>query len=140
MHDGRLCLFDFGLAKIWRISDGDDGTECRALTGNTGSLRFMAPEVALNQPYSHRAEVFAWATIMWQMLAHERPYNDFDVAAFYRRVCHKHERLKIPKGTPPELAQLMVRCWEVNPASRPEFSEIVPVMRRLCECAEAASH
>ena len=39
MPDGRLCLFDFGLAKLWRVTDGDDGSECRPLTGNTGSLR-----------------------------------------------------------------------------------------------------
>lgn len=137
MADGRLCLFDFGLAKMWRIADGDDGTETRPLTGNTGSLRYMAPEVALNQPYSHRAEVFAWATVVWQMLAHERPYNDCDVAAFYRRVCHRHERPKIPKDAPPQLAQLLMKCWEVDPAKRPEFEQILPIVSELYDEAIA---
>ena len=33
----------------------------REATGQTGSMRYMAPEVALNKPYSHRAEIFAFA-------------------------------------------------------------------------------
>lgn len=60
LADGRLALFDFGLAKLWRIGPDDQGgTEVRPLTGNTGSLRYMAPEVALSKAYSHRAEVRA---------------------------------------------------------------------------------
>ena len=30
-----------------------------------------------------QGEVFAWATIVWQMIAHEWPFNDCDVAVFY---------------------------------------------------------
>jgi serine/threonine protein kinase len=85
LPDGRLALFDFGLAKLWRISADDlDGNETRPFTGNTGSLRYMAPEVALSKPYSHKAEVFAFATLMWEMAAHERPFADCDVNGFYR--------------------------------------------------------
>ena len=105
MPDGRLALFDFGLAKLWRLADGDDGSESRPLTGNTGSLRYMAPEVAMSRPYSHRAEVFAYATIVWQMLALQRPFSDCDVDGFYKRVCQRGERPKLPASTPPPLAE-----------------------------------
>ena len=85
LPDGRLALFDFGLAKLWRISADDlDGNETRKLTGNTGSLRYMAPEVALAKPYSHKAEVFAFATVLWEMASHERPFADYDVKGFYK--------------------------------------------------------
>jgi len=131
MPDGRLALFDFGLAKLWRISDSDDGTECRQLTGNTGSLRYMAPEVALNKPYSHRAEIFAFATLVWQMVSHERPFADCDVDSFYTRVCARGYRPKIPPSTPPQLAQVLVRCWDVDPARRPEICEVIPVLEEL---------
>jgi serine/threonine protein kinase len=131
MPDGRLCLFDFGLAKLWRIADNDDGTECRQLTGNTGSLRYMAPEVALMKPYSHRAEIFAFATLVWQMISHERPFADCDVDSFYKRVCNQGERPKMPATAPPRLAQMLVRCWDVEPARRPEITEVIPVLEEL---------
>jgi serine/threonine protein kinase len=47
---GQLKIFDFGLAK--RL-DGVEKTRAGFynLTGNTGSLRYMAPEVANDEPY-----------------------------------------------------------------------------------------
>jgi len=140
LPDGRLALFDFGLAKLWRISEGDDsGTETRPLTGNTGSLRYMAPEVALNQPYSHKAEVFAFGTLLWQMASHDRPFADCDVNAFYRRVCHQGERPRIPKTFSPALAELCTRCWQTDHAERPEMREIVGVLRELLAETELPS-
>ena len=131
MPDGRLALFDFGLAKLWRVADGDDGSECRPLTGNTGSLRYMAPEVGLCKRYNHRAEIFAYATLVWQMIAHERPFADCDVDGFYKRVCHAGHRPKMPAHTPPLLAQMLLRCWDADPAKRPEMAEIIPILDQL---------
>ena len=39
----------------------------RKLTGETGSLRYMAPEVALYWPYTHRSEVFSFALVLWEV-------------------------------------------------------------------------
>ena len=115
----------------------------------------MAPEVALSKPYSHRAEVimrtralapphtfvvhqsfifvqvFGWATVVWQMISHDRPFDDCDVAAFYRRVCHRDERPKIPNDTPPALASILKRCWDADVTKRPEFGEIIPILNAL---------
>jgi serine/threonine protein kinase len=132
LPDGRLALFDFGLAKLWRMSDDDlDGNETRQLTGNTGSLRYMAPEVALAKPYSHKAEVFSFGTLLWQIASHENPFADCDVSGFFRRVCTLHERPKIPKRFPPELAKLLTRCWKTDQAERPEMAEVIVILRNL---------
>ena len=133
MPDGRLVLFDFGLAKLWKISEGDDGSELRTLTGKTGALRYMAPEVALSRPYSHKAEIFAWATMLWQFLSHETPYADCDVDAFYFRVCSKGERPKIPKHAPQALREILEQCWHQEPASRPEMSQVIPKLDGLID-------
>ena len=45
--DGRLKLFDFGLCRcVQKRTSENDAYE---MTGNTGSLRYMAPEVVLNR-------------------------------------------------------------------------------------------
>jgi serine/threonine protein kinase len=114
------------------VSDDDlDGNETRQLTGNTGSLRYMAPEVALAKPYSHKAEVFSFGTLLWQIASHENPFADCDVSGFFRRVCTLHERPKIPKRFPPELAELLTRCWKTDQAERPEMAEVIVILRNL---------
>jgi serine/threonine protein kinase len=140
LPDGRLALFDFGLARLWRVSEADpDGNETRKLTGNTGSLRYMAPEVALAKPYSHKAEVFSFGTLLWQIASHENPFADCDVSGFIRRVCTLHERPKIPKRFPPELAELLTRCWKTDQAERPEMAEVIVILRNLLAQLESSA-
>jgi serine/threonine protein kinase len=74
---GGLVLFDFGLATRWEHASEPANPEAaplreagaaapdapRQLSGQTGSTRYMAPEVALSLPYNGRAEVFSFATV-----------------------------------------------------------------------------
>lgn len=86
-HVGRLVIFDFGLACMWKKSDEEDvlkKTEMRPLSGECGSLRYMAPEVALSQSYNHLAEVFSFATVLWEMCALKLPFAAFLEDAFKR--------------------------------------------------------
>jgi serine/threonine protein kinase len=53
---GQIKLFDFGLAKRLDPSIETDN-DLYLLTGNTGSLRYMAPEVAIGLPYVSWSEV-----------------------------------------------------------------------------------
>jgi serine/threonine protein kinase len=47
--EGDVKIFDFGLAREFDpVKQDVDG--CYNLTGDTGSMRYMAPEVALNKP------------------------------------------------------------------------------------------
>ena len=36
-----------------------EGVEAYSMSGETGSLRYMAPEVAQNLPYNHKVDVYA---------------------------------------------------------------------------------
>lgn len=34
------------------------------MTGETGSIRYMAPEVALHKPYDEKADIFSTCTVL----------------------------------------------------------------------------
>ena len=130
-----LVLLDFGLASRWQLDDGVVGggpperdDVPRPLTGQTGSTRYMSPEVALSQPYSGKAEVFSFATILWQLVSHARPFRGFNVERFERRVARGGERPAVPRHWPDGLKELLHDCWEAEPTRRPTFST---VCRRL---------
>merc|ERR1712183_1116963 len=71
-------LFDFGLAKELDPKTKLDGAVYN-LSGNTGSLRYMAPEVAKEQPYNTSVDVYSFAILLWQICTLETPFNDFDI-------------------------------------------------------------
>jgi len=123
LEDGRLVLLDFGLAAAWKI-DGDNDLQRRPLTGETGSLRYMSPEVALNRPYNRRAEVFSFASVLYEMAAHTRPFWHMDAQMYVQEACLGDVRPKLPKNWPPKLCELLHDCWKGDPDARPDFDTV----------------
>ena len=77
-RDGELKLFDFGLAKRL-VPDEKTPSGLYNLTANTGSLRYMAPEVALGEPYDLRADTYSFSVVFWQICSLTVPYAGHDV-------------------------------------------------------------
>jgi len=59
--DGTLKIMDFGLAEIVENAS-PFSNEVYQMSGETGSLRYMAPEVAEGKPYNHKADVYSFGT------------------------------------------------------------------------------
>eukprot|EP00536_Pseudo-nitzschia_multiseries_P005103 jgi/Psemu1/189809/e_gw1.93.84.1 len=68
---GDVKVFDFGLMKSLdehlKSRDGDG----YRLTGFTGSIPYMAPEVGLMKPYDTRADVFSFSILFWEIISLE---------------------------------------------------------------------
>lgn len=103
------------------------------MTGLTGTMRIMAPEVIRCQPYGLPADVYSFAICLWEVFAGIK--CNFLTSA---EICDKKDtvRPKIPRmlpdednqggsvGMPPELQQLLEQCWHEDPSQRPGFPEI----------------
>ena len=144
--DGSVVLFDFGLASQWKIDSAAEGRadlgteETRRLTGQTGSARYMAPEVALNQPYNYKAEVFSFGTILWQLAAHDRPFKGMrNFETYEERVARGGERPRIKSSWPPGLQELIADCWHVEPSRRPDFGAIVRRLQMMVTTSQAST-
>jgi serine/threonine protein kinase len=59
--DGTVKLFDFGLARI--VENASVSNEVYQMSGETGSLRYMAPEVADCHPYNQKADVYSFGKL-----------------------------------------------------------------------------
>lgn len=57
--NGDVKIIDFGLAKIVDNAS-TTSEESYEMSGETGSLRYMAPEVADSHPYNHKADVYSF--------------------------------------------------------------------------------
>jgi serine/threonine protein kinase len=121
--DGRVKIVDFGLSCFQ--SSGPDHT------AETGTYRWMAPEVICHEPYSTAADVYSFGVVLWELLTRDRPFKDMTpIQAAFAVARHGH-RPPIPQGTPPPLASLIRRCWHSDPAARPTFEQVVALLRQM---------
>ncbi|KAF8754448.1 hypothetical protein HU200_011461 [Digitaria exilis] len=114
---------DFGVA---RVKD-----QSGVMTAETGTYRWMAPEVIEHKPYDHKADVFSFAIVLWELLTGKIPYEYLTPLQAAIGVVQKGIRPTIPKDTHPKLVELLQKCWHRDPPERPEFSEILEILQRL---------
>lgn len=125
---GALKIFDFGLAKELRETDrNEDGLY--NLTGMTGAMRYMAPEVGLGKPYNLTADVYSWSMIMWFILALEPPFGLYTEDMIRDRVFHRGSRPRVFESWSEPLGDAMKRAWDVDISKRPSFSEIIVILK-----------
>jgi len=136
-------LFDFGLSRVLRKkAKQKDGTY--KMTGRTGSLCYMAPEVAQCKTYNLTADVFSFATLMWQVLELKTPYESFTAKDYMTQVCDLGYRHAIPSKWPFFLRELMKDSWKADLAERPDFKRVSSVlrgeMRDMADAGRASIH
>mmetsp|Transcript_23849 Transcript_23849/g.57508 ORF Transcript_23849/g.57508 Transcript_23849/m.57508 type:complete len:510 (-) Transcript_23849:126-1655(-) len=130
--DGELKMFDFGLAK--RITSADKvDNELYNLTGNTGSLRYMAPEVAMNKPYSLSVDAYSFGVLFWQLCALSVPYSGYSCKMHADLVVGKGYRPTADASWPESWSLLMSQCWSTDHKSRPSFEHILKAMNAELE-------
>ncbi|XP_068304195.1 serine/threonine-protein kinase STY46-like isoform X2 [Pyrus communis] len=120
---GVVKVADFGIARVQAQSGG--------MTAETGTYRWMAPEVIEHRPYNHTADVFSFGVVLWELLTGKLPYENLTPLQAAVGVVQKGLRPTIPRHTNPVLMELMERCWQQDPSLRPEFSEIVNTLQHL---------
>ena len=109
------------------------------MTGETGSLRYMAPEVCLNGKYNHKADCYSFAVLAWQIMTKSSPYAGMSVAVFKTKVVSKNLRMPIPDTWPPKLSGLLKKSWSPILEERPNFTKIVSILEDISEELEASS-
>ncbi|MCO5614651.1 hypothetical protein L7F22_068935 [Adiantum nelumboides] len=122
VDEHHLKVGDFGLSKLILVKNLH---EVYKLTGETGSYRYMAPEVFRHKPYDTKVDVFSFAMILYQMLEGMAPFasmEPYDAA----KVVSMDRRPEITAKTCTPLVKQIIRsCWEKNKDDRPSFAEIL---------------
>jgi len=136
---GEIKLFDFGLSTEVAITDHETNTETFNLTGMTGSLRYMAPENYLSQPYNQSIDIYALSIIIWQVITLAHLYPNYQKQMIIELV--------IQRGIRPDLSpesskssssntltdatqKLLKAMWSTNIAARPTAKYVLSKLQR----------
>eukprot|EP00752_Nemacystus_decipiens_P009861 g8798.t1 len=127
--DGTLKLFDFGLARVVKRRNRVNARY--EMTGETGSMRYMAPEVVESLPYNEKVDVYAFGLLLWEMLEDRRVFDGMGVTDFYERVVNAGARPNLDPAWPQDLRKLISQCWHADVDRRPNFRTIAERLRTL---------
>ena len=135
--DGNIKIFDFGLCSVVRSSKSTDNSkknkkiegtassssastsasskdqaqdEIYEMTGNTGTLRYMAPEVALARPYNHSVDTYSFGIILWQIVKGKVPFSGLGRRTYMENVVVGGERPRLDRSWPKAFSRLLQRC------------------------------
>ena len=81
----------------------------------------MAPELFQKRSYSHKIDVFAFGTLLWEIFAREIPFEGQDPADIMKKVV-KNEPLKKVDYS---IQSIVESCRALNPDDRPELHEVL---------------
>ncbi|MGX1854468.1 serine/threonine protein kinase [Streptomyces sp. NBC_01456] len=134
-------LTDFGIA---RLVDSPRRTLSQSPAGGTtvplrsskviGTPDYLAPEIIEGLPPRASVDVYALATVLYELLAGFTPFGGGHPGAVLRR--HVTESVVPLPGIPDELWQLLLQCLAKAPASRLRAPELAARLRELLPSLE----
>ena len=136
-EDYRPAVADFGMTKVKETSSA----QSTAMQGRGGTSRWAAPETftAGHRKFTEACDVYSFAMTMYEVLTRKIPFEGKNQNQFVMLFCVQHKRPDVrlvEPGCPPKLKELMVRCWNEDPAARPAFPEIVAALEPILAAAE----
>jgi serine/threonine protein kinase len=120
-EDGRVKILDFGLAKLALFRE-DGLTIPTAVTVPgllMGTVAYMSPEQLEGQPVDHRADIFAFGTMLYEMAARHHPFEGKSPSSTIGNIL-KEEPPDLSRWVkaPAELERVIRKCVRKNREER----------------------
>jgi len=124
--DGTVKVLDFGLAKASDPTASFDSMNSPTMTGRAthvgmilGTAAYMAPEQARGREVDRRADIWAFGTVLYEMLTGRRAFDGEDTTDLIVAVVTKEpDWSRLPADTPAALRRLLMRCLKKDPKAR----------------------
>jgi serine/threonine-protein kinase len=119
--EGKVKILDFGLAKAFEdeipaadISQSPTLTEEMTRAGVIlGTAAYMSPEQAKGKPVDKRADIFAFGSVLYELLTGRRAFEGETITETLASILKGEPDWKaLPQNTPIRIRELMADCLE----------------------------
>ena len=127
--DGTVKVLDFGLAKAFQPEASDPGLSASPTISLTaaatqmgmviGTAAYMSPEQAKGKVVDKRSDVWAFGSVVYEMLTGKRAFVGEDVSDTLAAVLRAEVNLdELPDETPTRLRRVLGACLQRDPKQR----------------------
>jgi len=122
--DGRVKILDFGLARLGpsKEASGEEATETHRTDPGVvlGTAGYMSPEQVRGKTVDHRADIFAFGTILYEMVTGKQPFRKSTSAETMTAILNEEPPSisQITPTAPPGMQRIVHRCLEKDPEQR----------------------
>ncbi|CAN4094568.1 unnamed protein product [Withania somnifera] len=103
--DKSIKIADFGVARIEMLTEG--------MTPETGTYRWMAPEMIQHRPYTQKVDVYSFGIVLWELITGMLPFQNMTAVQSAFAVVNKGIRPTIPDDCLPVVKMLEVAETEI---------------------------
>jgi hypothetical protein len=141
----QVKILDFGLAKSMDLGTSDETRAASPVTGAgvvLGTFGYMAPEQVRGQAVDHRADVFAFGAMLYEMLSGRRAFREDTAADTMTAILTKEPPDLEAEGLSisPALDRIIRRCLEKTPDLRfQSASDLAFALENLSSTSSSAS-
>jgi tRNA A-37 threonylcarbamoyl transferase component Bud32 len=128
-------LLDFGIAKL---RGGGPASRITRAGTSLGTPDYIAPEQALGADVDHRADIYSFGVILYELVTGRRPFASDDVTlTIARQVTEVPVRPRETRVIPTPLDDLIMRCMAKRPGERPQsMGEVDEKLRAIIAALE----
>lgn len=127
---GVLKVADFGLSKVRPDPKKNEKGDTFMMTGETGSYRFMAPEIFRHLSYNETVDIYSYGMILFYLLDGKPPWPTENGLVAAKKAAEEGDRPRIPRNWDNMIQVLLQECWDENPSARPSFHQVLLILRQ----------
>ena len=122
-------LLDFGLAREVQATNGvDTGVTQQGIV--MGTPRYLAPEQLRGEPVDHRADLFAAAAVIYEMLTGRPVFDAPALVDILHAITHEEPPPLAPGLAPPHFERALRQALAKRPVERPDNARAFAVALR----------
>nr|XP_060627340.1 integrin-linked protein kinase isoform X2 [Anolis sagrei ordinatus] len=131
--NSRSIMIDEDMTARISMADVKFSFQC---PGRMYAPAWVAPEALQKKPEEinrRSADMWSFAVLLWELVTREVPFADLSNMEIGMKVALEGLRPTIPPGISPHICKLMKICMNEDPAKRPKFDMIAPILEKMQE-------
>jgi serine/threonine protein kinase len=114
-REGYAKIVDFGVAKLTERIGARAHTGITTPTSRVGTTAYMSPEQVEGRFVDHRADIFAFGTVLYELIVGKNPFASPQYADTLHNIVHLEPPLE---GVPEKVRRIVRRCLRKDPEER----------------------